>query len=157
MVTVADAAALQDLVGRELGPTEWIVIEQGVINTFADLTHDHQWIHIDEERACREAPGGTTIAHGYLTLSLLPRLVGDLLSVEADRGLNSGADGLRFLSPVPSGARVRLRATVKDVKSHGSGTRLVLSSAVDLEGADRPALVADLIFLFYFGSTEPRI
>ncbi|MGJ9413227.1 MaoC family dehydratase [Aeromicrobium sp. CF4.19] len=154
MVKIDDAAALTAMVGRDLGETGWIAIEQKLIDAFADTTGDHQWIHTDVERARREALGGTTIAHGYLTLSLLPRLVDDLLCVDAISGLNYGADGLRFLAPVPSGSRVRLRASVKDASPQGLGVRVVLAATLDLEGSERPALVADLIFLFFFEPVE---
>src|SRR2546428_919980 len=98
---------LLKLVGRELGPSEWVTVDQDMINKFADATGDHQWIHVDVERAKREMPGGKTIAHGYLTLSLLPRLAPTLLKVlKRSRGLNYGSNKVRFITPVPAGSRI---------------------------------------------------
>src|SRR5436189_3341488 len=97
---------LLPLVGRELGPSEWITVDQPTIDKFADATGDHQWIHVDVERAKREMPGGKTVAHGYLTLSLVPRMAATLLEVtKRSRGINYGSNKVRFISPVPAGAR----------------------------------------------------
>src|SRR5262247_591009 len=103
----------QDLaqhIGKKLGPSEWLTVDQPMIDKFAEATGDHQWIHVDVERAKREMPGGKTIAHGYLTLSLLPRLAPTLMKVQKrSRGVNYGSNKVRFISPVPAGSRVRLR------------------------------------------------
>src|SRR5258706_14812888 len=108
---------LLKLVGKELGPSEWMTVDQAMIDKFAEATGDHQWIHVDVERAKREMPGGKTIAHGYLTLSLLPRMMPELLKVtKRSRGVNYGSNKIRFVSPVPAGARVRLRSTIKNVE-----------------------------------------
>src|SRR5438093_9233710 len=101
---------LLKLVGRELGPSEWVTVDQAMIDKFADATGDHQWIHVDVERAKREMPGGKTIAHGYLTLSLVPRMASTLLEVtHRSRGINYGSNKVRFISPVPAGAPLPLR------------------------------------------------
>src|SRR2546421_13097907 len=100
--------------GRELGPSEWMTVDQPMIDKFADATGDHQWIHVDVERAQREMPGGRTIAHGYLTLSLVPRLAATLMRVKKrSRGLNYGANRVRFTGMVPAGSRIRLRLAIK--------------------------------------------
>ena len=150
MSPIRNADELKDAVGRTLGTTAWTDVTQALIDDFAELTGDRQWIHTDVERAREHADGGTTIAHGYLTLSLLPPLVDGLLNVTAVRGLNYGADKLRFLSPVPSGAKIRLTATVKDVAPQSGGWRTAIGCVVEVQDAQRPALVADLVFLFYF-------
>jgi len=110
-------------IGTELGPSEWLTVTQEMIDKFAEATGDHQWIHVDVERAKREMPGGKTIAHGYLTLSLLPRLAPTLMSVaKRRRGLNYGSNKIRFITPVPAGSRIRLRqklVTAEPVEDNG--------------------------------------
>jgi acyl dehydratase len=139
---------LNEFVGRELGVSDWITVDQERINQFADCTGDHQWIHVDVERAQRESPFGATIAHGYLTLSLLPAMqfaVGTLPSgVKA--GLNYGADKVRFISPVKAGARIRDRITLAGVEDKGHGRVLMTTRhTVEIEGEAKPALVADTL------------
>src|SRR2546427_1406744 len=108
---------LLKLVGRELGPSEWLTVTQEMIDKFAEATGDHQWIHVDVERAQRELPGGKTIAHGYLTLSLLPRLAPTLMTIaKRRRGLNYGSNKIRFITPVPAGTRIRLRHRLGDAR-----------------------------------------
>jgi len=126
-------------------------VDQAMIDKFADATGDHQWIHVDVERARREMPGGTPIAHGYLTLSLVPRLAITLLQVrKRSRGLNYGSNKVRFTSPVPAGSRVRLRQRIANVEEvPGNGVRVTSEMAVEIEGQDRPALVAELIGIHY--------
>src|SRR3989304_4071295 len=142
MLEVETPTDLLRHVGRELGPTEWLTVDQGMIDTFAHATGDHQWIHVDVERARREMPGGTTIAHGYLTLSLVPRLAAPLLQVpRRRRGLNGGPTRGRFTNAVPAGARVRLRAKLLAAEEvPGSGVRLTSEMTVEVEGQARPAL-----------------
>ncbi len=151
MLIVETPRDLLSLVGRELGPSEWITVDQAMIDKFADATGDHQWIHVDVERARREMPGGTPIAHGYLTLSLVPRLAITLLQVrKRSRGLNYGSNKVRFTSPVPAGSRVRLRQRIANVEEvPGNGVRVTSEMAVEIEGQDRPALVAELIGIHY--------
>src|SRR5499426_589718 len=110
MLIVETPQDLKKHIGKKLGPSEWLTVDQPMIDKFAEATGDHQWIHVDVERAKREMPGGKTIAHGYLTLSLLPRLAPTLMKVQKrSRGVNYGSNKVRFISPVPAGARVRLR------------------------------------------------
>ena len=133
-------------VGRELGPSEWMTVDQPMIDKFADATGDHQWIHVDVERARKEMPGGKTIAHGYLTLSLVPRLAATLTRVKKRaRGLNYGSNKVRFINPVPAGARIRLRQRIKNVEDIPGGVRVTSEMTVEIEGQDKPALVAELI------------
>ena len=133
-------------VGRELGPSEWMTVDQPMIDQFAKATGDHQWIHVDVERAKKEMPGGRTIAHGYLTLSLVPRLAATLTKVKKrSRGVNYGSNKVRFINPVPAGARIRLRQRIKSVEDIQGGVRVTSEMTVEIEGQDKPALVAELI------------
>jgi acyl dehydratase len=133
-------------VGRELGPSEWMTVDQPMIDQFAKATGDHQWIHVDVERAKKEMPGGKTIAHGYLTLSLVPRMAATLTKVKKrSRGVNYGSNKVRFINPVPAGARIRLRQRIKNVEDIQGGVRVTSEMSVEIEGQDKPALVAELI------------
>ena len=133
-------------VGRELGPSEWMTVDQPMIDQFAKATGDHQWIHVDVERARKEMPGGKTIAHGYLTLSLVPRMAATLTRVKKrSRGVNYGSNKVRFINPVPAGARIRLRQRIKNVEDIQGGVRVTSEMTVEIEGQDKPALVAELI------------
>ena len=133
-------------VGRELGPSEWMTVDQPMIDKFAAATGDHQWIHVDVERAKKEMPGGKTIAHGYLTLSLVPRMAATLTKVKKrSRGVNYGSNKVRFINPVPAGARIRLRQRIKNVEDIQGGVRVTSEMTVEIEGQDKPALVAELI------------
>jgi acyl dehydratase len=138
-------------IGRELGPSEWLTVTQEMIDRFADATGDHQWIHVDVERAKRELPGGKTIAHGYLTLSLLPRLAPTLMKIaKRRRGLNYGSNRIRFITPVPAGARIRLRQRlVKAEPVEDNGLRITSEMTMEVEGAARPAMVAETISVVY--------
>jgi acyl dehydratase len=137
--------------GRDLGTTAWQTITQEQIDQFADATGDHQWIHVDVERARREMPGGKTIAHGYLTLSLVPRLAQTIYRVRRrSRGLNYGSNRIRFTGQVPAGSRIRLRQKIKSVEPVADGgVRITAENSVEVEGAARPALVAETISLQY--------
>jgi acyl dehydratase len=138
-------SSFPDLIGKELGPTEWLEVDQERIDRFADATGDHQWIHVDPERAA-EGPFGTTIAHGYLTLSLLPFLMSDALSLSGYRmGINYGVNKVRFPAPVPSGSRVRARFTVQSVEEVPGGEQGVILAVVEREGGDKPVCVAELV------------
>jgi len=135
---------------RELGVTGWLTIDQASIDRFADLTGDRQWIHVDAERAARESPTGTTIAHGFLVLSLVARFGFELklFPAEGARVLNYGLDRVRFLAPVTAGARVRDRVTLleSDEKSPGR-TLLKARHTIEIEGEEKPALVADALVM----------
>jgi acyl dehydratase len=148
---VPDIAALKDYVDRPLGKTEWETISQEQIAAFADATGDHQWIHVDVERARKESPFGGPIAHGYLTLSLVPKLLAQLLEVEQMANVvNSGIEKLRLTSAVPAGARVRLGAEIKNVRDLPTGgSRVVLAITVEVEGAAKPALTGRVVYLYF--------
>jgi acyl dehydratase len=135
----------------DLGASEWVEVTQQMIDGFAEATGDHQWIHVDRERAA-QGPFGTTIAHGYLTLSLLPVLLGQLLvTSDATMGVNYGLDKLRLTSPVKVGSRVRGRATLTSTEEKAGGLLVRLDVSVEIEGEDRPALVAEVLLLRYGG------
>jgi acyl dehydratase len=142
---------LLEHVGDELGPSEWLTVTQEIIDKFAEATGDHQWIHVDVERARREMPGGKTIAHGYLTLSLLPRLAPTLMTIaKRRRGLNYGSNKIRFISPVPAGGRIRLRQKLLKVEPvEDNGYRVTSQMTMEVEGSERPAMVAETISVVY--------
>jgi len=142
---------LLDHVGEEIGLSDWVEIDQVKIDAFADVTGDHQWIHVDPERAAKEVPGGKTIAHGYLLLSLFPRLTDAFFTVDqCSYTLNYGLERLRFTSMVPVGSRVRLRQSVASAeKSKDDGVRVVLDGVLEIEGSDKPAVVAQTIRVIY--------
>jgi acyl dehydratase len=146
-------SAYQEMVGREIGVSSWHPIGQNRINSYADVVEDHQFIHVDPERAKREAPFGTTIAHGFLTMSLLSIMSYEVMPVieGTTMGVNYGFDKLRFISPVRSGSRVRGRFTLTEAKLR-KPTELQSRTnvTVEIEGEDKPALVADWIGLIYF-------
>jgi acyl dehydratase len=150
-LTVDEPKDLKQHIGRELGPSEWMTVDQSMIDKFADATGDHQWIHVDVERAKREMPGGKTIAHGYLTLSLVPRMAATLVTInKRSRGINYGSNRVRFTSPVPAGARIRLRQRILAVDDvAGNGVRVTTEATVEVEGQERPALVAEIMGLRY--------
>ena len=138
-------------VGDQLGPSEWLTVTQEMIDKFAEATGDHQWIHVDVERAKREMPGGKTIAHGYLTLSLLPRLAPTLMTIaKRRRGLNYGSNKIRFISQVPAGARIRLRQRLVNAEPVAdNGIRVTSEMTMEVEGSERPAMVAETISVVY--------
>jgi acyl dehydratase len=150
MLTIETPAAMQAYVGTCLGVSGWVLIDQKTIDLFAEATGDHQWIHVDVERASREMPGGKTIAHGYLLVSLLPRLMAEIFDIEKrSRSLNYGSNKVRFVAPVPSGSRVRLSTTLKAVEEIAGGRRLIFANALEIEGNERPAMVAEIISVLY--------
>ena len=143
-------ATLDEFVGQELGVSDWVTIDQARIDSFAQCTGDNQWIHVDVERAARESPFGGTIAHGYLTLSLLAPLAMEvgLIPADASAGLNYGLDKVRFITPVRAGARVRSRIVLLEAERKDRG-RVILktSNELQIEGADTPALIAETLAL----------
>jgi acyl dehydratase len=146
MLEVERPADLAQYAGKEIGISDWYTVSQEQIDKFADATGDHQWIHVDVERAKREMPGGKTIAHGWLTLSLVPRLASTIYRVKhRSRGLNYGANRVRFTGMVPAGSRIRLRLKIKSVDKVEGGVRVTSESTMEVEGAERPALVAETI------------
>jgi acyl dehydratase len=146
-VQVQGIEGLKDLLGKQIGPSEWREVTQEDINTFADLSGDHQWIHVDVERAKKESPFGTTVAHGNLTLSMIDGMRLELLSSSGFRlGVNYGWNKVRFPAPVPAGARIRGTAEVTEVEDVGGGWwQIVTRFTVEVEGSDKPACVADSV------------
>ena len=147
MTTVVECAAdLAAYVGKKLGTSDWVTLDQRKIDAFAELTGDDHWIHIDTERAKNELPDGKTLVHGFLTLSLIPYLQRGVFQVEKrGKGLNYGCNRIRFTSPVPVGARVRLHQSVKACERVEGGTRTTFDCTIEVEGQERPALVAETI------------
>jgi acyl dehydratase len=134
---------LRAAAGSEIGVSDWVTVEQTQIDQFAESTGDHQWIHVDPERAA-EGPFGSTIAHGFLTLSLLPVLIGQVYRIDGVKmGVNYGLNKVRFTSPVPVGSKVRGKIELVDVADAGGGVQLTNKVTVEIEGAERPALVAE--------------
>ncbi|GAA1743988.1 MaoC family dehydratase [Aeromicrobium alkaliterrae] len=135
-------------VGTELGTSDWVTVTQEQINTFADATGDHQWIHVDPEAAAK-GPFGTTIAHGYLTLSLLPVFSEQIYEVHnLAFGVNYGANKVRFPNPVPVDSRLRATATLKEIADIPIGTQATIAFVVEREGAEKPAVVAEVVYVF---------
>jgi len=150
MVT-ATKEGLAALVGTEVGVSDWLTIDQARIDKFAEATGDYQWIHVDVARAAKEIPGGKTIAHGFLTLSLVPMLTKGILVIEdVKTGINYGSDRVRFTQMVPVGSRVRARQKLKSVTPKSGGLQLIDEVTIEIEGETRPALIAELIRLLYF-------
>ena len=145
--TPADMAAH---VGTTLGASRWVTLDQAAIDVFARLTGDDHWIHVDVERAAAEMPGGRTIVHGFLVLSLIPHLQGSIFRIRArGKGLNYGCNRIRFTSPVPVGSRLRLHQAVKDVVRLEGATRITFECSMEIEGQERPALVAETLVQIY--------
>ncbi len=145
-----DWAGIEGLVGRELGVSDWMSMDQGRIDRFAEATDDCQWIHVDVERAKRESPLGSTIAHGYLTLSLLARFGYELgmAPPEGAQLLNYGLDRVRFIAPVKAGARIRDRVVLLKIEEKGPGRRLATARhTIEIEGEERPAMVAESLVM----------
>jgi acyl dehydratase len=147
--SIDDAIAL---IGEELGVSRWVDIDQDRIDAFAEVTMDHQWIHVDVEKATAESPYGATIAHGFLTLSLIPGVSKDNYRVEnAKMGINYGLNKVRFLSAVTAGSSVRVRSLLADATAVDDNTvNLTVRHTVEIDGADKPAAVAELIARFVF-------
>jgi acyl dehydratase len=141
-------ATLSDWIGKELGTSKWVTVDQDRINEFAHCTGDQQWIHVDVERARKESPFGGPVAHGYLTLALLAELSMDIGVVpkDAKAAFNYGLDKVRFLAPVKSGARVRARISLIELTEQGGGRKLVkLNNTMEIEGESKPALIAETL------------
>jgi acyl dehydratase len=141
---------LPTLVGQEIGVSDWRTIDQDRINKFAEATGDHQWIHVDVERAKKEMPGGKTIAHGYLTLSLVPMMGAGILRITGvSRGINYGCNKVRFTNMVTVGSRVRGRQKLLSADARSGGTQMINEFTIEIEGEERPACVAETISLIY--------
>jgi acyl dehydratase len=146
-----DFDELKSAVGTEVGVSDWVEITQDRINKFAEATGDEQWIHVDVERAARESPGGTTIAHGLLSLSLIPMFTRSVIGLKGLKNtLNYGANRIRYLSPVPAGSRLRGRVTVTEAKDvPPDALRVTYIVTIEIEGGKRPACVAEVIGQHY--------
>jgi acyl dehydratase len=149
MATQLSIKELEQAGERELGTSSWFTIEQRNIDQFAEATGDHQWIHVDPEAAA-QGPFGTTIAHGYLTLSLIPALLSEAFSITDSRmGLNYGVERARFTSPVPSGSDVRLKATLRGTERRPNGVLFRLGVEIEIRDQDKPALVGEVLYLAF--------
>jgi acyl dehydratase len=147
VTTTLTLAELESATERELGTSEWHEITQEQINQFAGATGDHQWIHVDPEAAAN-GPFGTTVAHGYLTLSMLPMMLSEVVSVtDAVMGVNYGTEKVRFTSPVPSGSRVRLHAKLARAERRGPSVVWTVGVQVEIEGREKPALVGEVVYM----------
>jgi len=145
MIRVPNLQSLQTRVGDELAVGDWVTVDQAMIDKFAEATGDHQWIHVDPERAAK-GPFGTTIAHGFLTLSLLPRLAQSALQVEDVRmGVNYGLNRVRFPAPVPAGSRLRARLKLLGYEPLDGGAQLTMQVTMEREGSERPVCVAEAV------------
>ena len=149
-IVVASPSDLLEMDGADLGVTDWSAVTQEQIGLFADATGDHQWIHVDVERATAESPFGGPIAHGYLTLSLVNLFLPQLVEVQgASMGVNVGLDKVRFPSPVPTGSRLRGAGTIVAVEEAKGGVQVTVRVTVEIEGSDKPACVADTVSRFF--------
>jgi len=147
MTTTAAYTDAAGLAGTDLGWTDWVEVTQDRVNLFAAATDDHQWIHVDPERAAT-GPFGTTIAHGYLTLALLPVLAAQIYAIEGLAfGMNYGANKVRFPAPVPVDSRLRATATLQETKEIAIGTQVVITFVVEREGADKPVCIAEVVYV----------
>ncbi|NRR31844.1 MaoC family dehydratase [Oxalobacteraceae bacterium] len=150
MRELATLDAMRELVGQELATTDWIEITQERVNQFADATNDHQWIHLDAERAARESPFGGTIAHGFLTLSLVSGMLESAIRmVDMKMGINYGLNKVRFPAPVPVGSRVRARLTLQKIEDIVDGAQLEWSVVIEREGSLKPVCVAEFVMRRY--------
>jgi len=150
-VVVETPAALRDFLGKEIGVSDWLTITQERITQFAEATEDRQWIHLDRERAEKESPYGTTIAHGFLTLSLISRFMKDVIQVRGGTGMtvNYGLNRVRFPSPVRAGSRIRARVILLNVKEVPGAYESTFSVTVESEGSEKPCCVAESIMRYY--------
>jgi len=154
LLEIPDVRRLRERVGEEIAVSEWFEISQERINTFADATDDHQWIHVDPARAATESPFKTTIAHGFLTLSLVPMLVRRAMKITNVRmAVNYGSNRMRFVAPVPSGSRVRGRFTVGAVEEIGGGIQVTWNLTIERDGGDKPCVVAEWLVRYYPSAT----
>lgn len=146
--SIDDAKALE---GMEAGLSDWVVIDQNRIDQFAEATADYQWIHVDTERAAKEMPGGKTIAHGYLTLALIPALTKDFIHVEnLERAINFGVNKVRFYTPIECGARVRARAKILQARRRAGAMLLTSEVRIEIENERKPACVAETLGMYFF-------
>ena len=139
------------LEGLEVGVSDWLEVTQQQIDRFADLTSDFQWIHVDVERAKRDLPGGKTIAHGYLVLSLTPAMTADFLKfTNLERAINYGVNKVRFMNMVPVGCKIRAKSSVKQIRKRSDAVQVIGQTTVEIEGETKPACVIETVSFFYF-------
>jgi acyl dehydratase len=149
MATTLTISEIEGTSERELGVSDWHTVEQSHVDQFAEATGDHQWIHVDPEMA-KQGPFGTTIAHGYLSLSLLPMLLSQVMSVsDARMGVNYGTDKVRFISPVPVGSRVRVKAKLLEGNRKGEGVLYKVGVELEIEGQEKPAMVGEVLYMVF--------
>ena len=150
-LVIPSLAEVKQHVGVSLGPTDWVTVDQARIDRFAEATGDRQWIHVDVERARRESPWGSTIAHGYLTLGLTPDLLAQAIAIGGWKTVvNTGLERLRLSAPVPAGARVRLRGRIEDARSlPNAGLRITFAVRIEVEGSTKPALRANVNYAYF--------
>jgi acyl dehydratase len=147
--TIKGLDDLRAKAGEHLGYSDWQELTQEQVDLFADSTGDHQWIHVDVERA-KQGPFGGPIAHGYLTLSLVPALMGQIVTIEGmSMGLNYGCNKVRFPSPLPVGAKLRLGAALQNVEEVAGGVQAIIGVTIEVQGQDKPACVADVVYRYY--------
>lgn len=145
-VIIENRAQLRGWLGKEVAVSDWLTVTQAMIDLFAEATGDHQWIHVDPERAARESPYGTTIAHGYLTLSLLPRLLESVIDLSAFRmGINYGTNRVRFPAAVKAGSRVRGRFKLQALEEIEGGVQMAWAATIEVEGSDKPVCIAEVV------------
>ena len=145
MRTINGIDEFESLIGQELGTSEWLTMDQDAINSFADVTGDHQWIHVDEARAA-EGPYGATIVHGFFTLALIPKFSSEVFTIEGvSIRVNYGLNKVRFLQPVVVGSRLRGKVEVKDVIRGEKGTQVILQQTIEIDGQERPACIAEVV------------
>ena len=145
--TINGIDEFESLIGQELGTSEWLTMDQDAINSFADVTGDHQWIHVDEARAA-EGPYGATIVHGFFTLALIPKFSSEVFTIEGvSIRVNYGLNKVRFLQPVVVGSRLRGKVEVKDVIRGEKGTQVILQQTIEIDGQERPACIAEVVTL----------
>ena len=151
MATIIDGIdELKARIGDHLGYSDWMEITQDQVNLFAEATGDHQWIHVDPERATKHSPFGGPIAHGYLTLSVAPKLLPQVMQVTGvTMGVNYGANKIRFPSPVPVGSKLRIGAELANVEDVAGGVQVTLDTTYEIEGGEKPVCVAQLLFRYY--------
>jgi acyl dehydratase len=151
-LVVENLHSLAGFVGREIGTTEWLTVAQDRIQQFAEITEDRQWIHVDPERARRDSPYGTTIAHGFLTLSLLSQFLQQAVQIGSGvrMSVNYGLNRVRFPAPVPAGSRIRARFTLQALKDVADGMEATFSVVIDVENSEKPCCVAEWVIRYYF-------
>ena len=149
--TITSFEDLQALEGQEIGISEWFDVSQEQINQFADATNDHQWIHVDIDRAKNEMPGSKTIAHGYLTLSMVPAMTATFIEfANLERAINYGVNKVRFTNMVPVDSKIRARATITRVRQRSGATQVIGETTVEIQGEEKPACVAETVSFYYF-------